>query len=966
MGRTTKFTFPVPGRKQKKFIPDSPADFSAPLTKAQKILGTPELNVDTPLPKEHSKFWENRSNSGISISISESTAAFTNETGFGRRDEREAGRGVGGRHAQWEDESAIIPRGHNVTGPRGDAAHDTITAASSVRRQRSSSTINTYYDKSKVPLSISQQTASSAMAKGLPGKASALLDMDGTYNVQPNSQKKSPLRLDLSYLIPRNMSSKHSTGPNDVPKDLVLGPDLVTRSPSFMSASPDTASPHSHQEGHRKPRKKLTLESLRRHRQDPITNMDTPKMRTASSVNELHNLYEHYEQRSFEEMAGAESAGATTGAGSPRWESSLPSASGGKEFLSPYSNSASRTNLTSRDGSKRSSQASGVETATTSLMTPSSLKSRPTDSASVSSRHTRTSKASKRTDRSMTDFDLRQNSVLSLSSDSEDEYDDCPGTSVSSVPRRQSDSQPSPASPDLNSFPRPPSPPAVDANSMDLPFRHAGASPSNSHTQFAPREGPASDQGVIQPGMAARKSPLSGPSGEVQKAGISRSSPASTAAARSATKSGGASSARRDSASQEFRQIALIPAQGSRYHRNAQPQGASKKGTRLSGASDRSRPLSPTSVDFYLQSRHNSMAFDSGSIRSGKSVGTIGSASMRSSIASTIVGEERDGRFIAVTRQEEMLLAALRQRRARMRDEIAAEFGEEQSDPTDCEDVIIQHPQSQDRYDQRTLRLRQSSSKPTMKRLSGESKRLSSRQLSRNSSFSTVRLASLPEQPYGEQQQLQPASRAPSSSTLRNSSSNASGRHSRKSEQILLYLRHPSGEMDPADIAEPSLDLDDFSDFDYLAGDIAATGTISEAGSASLSGSASAKSQTSSQPRRAGLSPAVSARNSQSTIIKGKSTTQRNPPPGSNHDQQARGAEGGRLRFLEDGFAGVRSSSSSSACRKEEVDIPRPDSPISPAVDLPTPVSELPRKKQVRLSAVGYHPMETSLWGDDG
>lgn len=958
MGRTAKFTFPVPGRKQKKPLPSPSADLSIPLTKAQKILGTPELNVDTPIhPKDRARFWETRSNSGISISISESTAAFADETGSGRLDDDEVVvHGVSGRHGVWEDESAIIPRGRNGAGSRGGTANDTMTGASSVRQQRSSSTINTYYDKSKVPLSVSQQTASSAMAKGLPAKARALLDVDMSYHVQPNSQKK-PSRLDLSYLLPRTMSPKHVTPTDVAPKGLVLGPDLVTRSPSVISVSPDPASPHVHQLGDRRPRKKLTMETLRHHQLEPNSPLERPNLRTASSVNELHNLYEHYEQRSFEEMMGKESGGPSSGTGSPRWESSHPSGPGGREFLSPYSNSVSRTILASRDASKRSSQASGAETPTTSLMTPSSLKSRPADSASISSRHTRTSKASKRTDRSMTDLDLRQNSVLSLSSDSEDDYDDRPSTSVSSAPRRRSGSHPSPGIPDLDSFPRPPSPQAVDTNSVDLPLRRARPVSPNSSAQFAPHEGPASDTGISRPKIAVRTSSLSASSGDHQKAATSHFSLDSTATARPATKGPNAGSARSNGSSREFHPIALIPGPGFRYHRNSQQQGG-RRGTRLSTASDQSMPLSPTSVDFYLQSQHNSMAFDSGSIRSGKSMGTIGSASMRSSIASTIVGEDGNGRFIAVTRQEERLLAALRNKRARMRDEMGAEFGEEHGDPTDAEDAPAHH---QHRYDQKTLRLLQSDSAPARQRLSSESKRSSGRQPSRNSSLRTVRLASLPEQPYKEQKQLHPPPRAPSTSTLRKISSNASDRDSGTGEQVLLYIRHPLGKMDATDLPEPSPDLDDFGDFDYLGGDIAAAGPTSDTGSGSLSGSA--KSQTSSQPREAGLSPAVAAGRNQSAIRGGK-TTQRYPSPVSDRDQQARTMGSGHVRLLEDGFAGVRSSTS--ARYEDEVDVPRPDSPISPAGDLPTPTSQLPKKKQVRLSAVGYRPMEASLWGDDG
>ncbi|KAH8902120.1 hypothetical protein BR93DRAFT_369658 [Coniochaeta sp. PMI_546] len=961
MGRTTKFTFPVPGRKQRKPVPSPPADISAPLTKAQKILGTGELNVDSrAISKDHSRFWETKSNSGISISISESTVSHANDTGLGRLDEGEVVHGVSGRHARFEDESAIIPRARHGTGSKGNTALsgagiDTITDASSLRRQRSSSTINTYYDKSKVPLSISQQTASSAMAKGLPAKASALLDMDGSYPSQPKVPKKKPSRLDLSYLLPKSMSSKHLTPPDVLHKNLVLGPDLVTRSPSVMSVSPDIAPPPIQQRTDRKLRKKLTLETLRGDQLEQMIKAEespAPKMRTASSVNELHNLYEHYEQRSFDEMMGTQPAVASTDGGSPRSprrESSHPSAPGGRAFLSPYSNQASRTALASREGPI--SQASGAETPMTSLMTPSSLKYPPTDSASISSRHTRTSKASKRTDRSMTDLDLRQNSVLSLSSDSEDDYEDRPNTSLS-APRRPSDALPSPTSPNLSSFPQPPSPQAVEASSNNLPLRHAGPVSPDSRGQFVPLDSSSLNTGVTPPKIAARTSSLFASSGGNQKTVRSRFSLASTATAKSTATSNTINPARSEDPIQEFRPIAFIPAQGFRHGRNSLQQPPHGRAARLSNASDQSTPLSPTSIDFYLQSQHNSMAFDSGSIRSGMS--------MRSSIASSVAGDDGNGRFIAVTRQEEMLLAALRNKRARMRDEIIAEFDDEHDDTIVAGETLLHHPQPQHRYDQRTLQHLQNApvqalpNAPTRQRVSSESKRSSGRQVSRNSSLSTVRLTSLPEQPHGEQQQqLQPPRLVTATPTLRKTRSNISSNSRHNEEQVLLCV----DKMDAAiDLPEPSPDLDDFGDFDYLGGDIVVRGATSEAGSESVSGSASAsgsgKSRTSSQLRVTDLFPAVP---------KGRNTSGNNSLPSlkSRFTTQQRRVDDVHVRIMGDG-------TDASSSTPDENDIPRPDSPISPVVDLPLPTSQLPKKKQVRLSAVGFRPMDASLWGDDG
>ncbi|KAG7114551.1 hypothetical protein HYQ44_008227 [Verticillium longisporum] len=176
MGKTSKFTFPIPGKKQK---PGIGPIVSGPMSKAQKILGTAELNIDAPQ-------WDDMSNSGISISISESTATtsyYTNDRALQTVGEEEEYVGKGRSNARWELESETVPAylrsGRNSRLPDGDGTiRDLMSETSSLRRRQSNSTLRSWYDKAKMPLSISQQTSASAMAKGLPSKASALLDVD--------------------------------------------------------------------------------------------------------------------------------------------------------------------------------------------------------------------------------------------------------------------------------------------------------------------------------------------------------------------------------------------------------------------------------------------------------------------------------------------------------------------------------------------------------------------------------------------------------------------------------------------------------------------------------------------------------------------------------------------------------------------------------------------------------------------
>ncbi|KAF3351977.1 DNA polymerase alpha-associated DNA helicase A [Verticillium dahliae VDG1] len=156
MGKTSKFTFPIPGKKQK---PGIGPIVSGPMSKAQKILGTAELNIDAPQ-------WDDMSNSGISISISESTATtsyYTNDRALQTVGEDEEYVGKGRSNARWELESETVPAylrsGRNSRLPDGDGTiRDLMSETSSLRRRQSNSTLRSWYDKAKMPLSISQQT----------------------------------------------------------------------------------------------------------------------------------------------------------------------------------------------------------------------------------------------------------------------------------------------------------------------------------------------------------------------------------------------------------------------------------------------------------------------------------------------------------------------------------------------------------------------------------------------------------------------------------------------------------------------------------------------------------------------------------------------------------------------------------------------------------------------------------------
>lgn len=420
-----KFTFPVPGRK--KQTPQVTVT-APPLSKAQRILGSSALNIDAP------KNWENASNSGISVSVSESTAPTSYAT-TGRAPGKHRLGGVSGPEREWGDESEIVPRHLRDNLIVEETADGRSDLSSILRRRQSSSTLVSWYDKSKQPLSISQQTSASAMAKGLPPKAQRMLDMD---NLQSGKLKKKPSKLDLSHLLSRSRGHKNvQQQPWNGP---LLDADYVMNSPSIMSTiDPPPGSQRSEHGG--RLNKRPTKESLRSQHTDSSRPGTSGSRRGPNNLNGLPNLYEHYEQMSFRQVMEPEHQQPGEGAhGHAKPESPTV----------PAPTAPKPTNVNHEPLLKHHDVRVISDYATRTLpQTPQaaiSIKhgnSPPTDcAASISSRHTRTSKASKRTDRSFQESDLLEKSVLSLSSDSEDDiYVNPSMKSPSSSNRRPSDAE---------------------------------------------------------------------------------------------------------------------------------------------------------------------------------------------------------------------------------------------------------------------------------------------------------------------------------------------------------------------------------------------------------------------------------------------------------------------------------------------------------------------------------------------
>ncbi|KAF7862522.1 hypothetical protein EAF04_007395 [Stromatinia cepivora] len=222
MGRTSKFSFPIPGRKSSsskeksyQVPPPMSKKSSGNLSKAEQILGTGTAEPgDWKRPGSRS--------SRMSITISETThpTRSTND---------------GGSYDEWDGESGVFPRQTGVRGRASsnalgqrfgeDMATETSSTTHQLRNENSTSTLKSYYDRQKLPVSISQQTSASsardlALRKGLTPvvNRSPLLQVDSTNpwdqagqnlssmndNHLGSSERKKSVRLGLSSLFHRS------------------------------------------------------------------------------------------------------------------------------------------------------------------------------------------------------------------------------------------------------------------------------------------------------------------------------------------------------------------------------------------------------------------------------------------------------------------------------------------------------------------------------------------------------------------------------------------------------------------------------------------------------------------------------------------------------------------------------------------------------------------------------------------
>ncbi|KAJ8069499.1 hypothetical protein OCU04_003152 [Sclerotinia nivalis] len=425
MGRTSKFSFPIPGRKsssskEKSYQVPPPMSkiSSGNLSKAEQILGT-----GTAEPGDWKRPGSRSSRMSISISETTHSARSMND---------------GGNYDEWDGESGVFPR---QTGVRGRAssnalgqrfgegvATETSSTTHQLRNEDSTSTLKSYYDRQKLPASISQQTSASsardlALRKGLTPvvNRSPLLQVDFTNPWDQAGQNLS------------SMNDNHLGSP-ERKKSMRQGlSSLFHRTERRPSAGSQNSFDYSKQSGSIRNRlaKAASRESLQSQKPS-ISSTKSRDQRDQVQVQPSPNdSYDYYEQstRNAQMKAIPESNvpehfnlfPSTSEKGNGRQPGSLNSEKreGHRRLEDLHSSSGEKDPLSWK--SVRSNTNGNFRNSVLSQSTGhSSLGISST--GSISSRNTKTSR---QTGGSVfSNADLQQSSVLSLSSDSEEDLSD--------------------------------------------------------------------------------------------------------------------------------------------------------------------------------------------------------------------------------------------------------------------------------------------------------------------------------------------------------------------------------------------------------------------------------------------------------------------------------------------------------------------------------------------------------------
>ena len=429
MGRASKFLFPFPGRKpaattkDKEVLTRSPTRLSTYLPKAQRILGTEnELNIDSP-SRDDDQSWSHSSSrssvSGMSISLTESTRSVHDGASIA---ESQAER--------WELESGVLPRYQRLRGKPSstllgqqngeEAGTDTSSTSRRMHNQTSNSTLRSFYDRQKSPLAISQQTSASssrdlALIKGYPpvvATRSPLLQADMVHQIDervaelgpqveispPRSRKKAA-RLDLSTMFSKQGRDGHGEDAVEA-----TAPPLVT-----SKSRPTTVeSQYSSQNGYR-PKVSPKEQWLSPNKTVRSAPSGAPRSRhTHDTLSELYDQYEEIELRSPMSPRLVQIPESRV----PEYEEPM------KSPLRVYYELDSQTGHSKAKGTTLSP----VDNSFSWKHVRKNMMNRPWEASSVTSASSQNTKTSRHTSASaLSTSNLKVDSVLSLSSGSEDE-----------------------------------------------------------------------------------------------------------------------------------------------------------------------------------------------------------------------------------------------------------------------------------------------------------------------------------------------------------------------------------------------------------------------------------------------------------------------------------------------------------------------------------------------------------------
>lgn len=594
-----KFNFSRPARKKPQ-EPPPPAPPIMPMSKAHKILGSTPLSIDsssihsTPQPTINvtSSVYENPTLDELAFDLP------GGQTRMARAD------------AELRKERGPSPSNLRLSALADSVGFGAMALPGTLKKAQSSSTIKSWHDKSKHSRSISRQASIPIMNNGLSAKTHHFQDTD---NINESAKlRKKPPKLEFPNVGPTSRLSKKESD--------TFNSNSSAKTPTLSSPFSTPSHRQSDLRGMFKRRTKDSFRSFATE-QSPTDLGEARRMTTQLSDNGLSTLYDHYEQMTFRH--GLDEDDDLTNNATHKTDPADGRTEGEWREMPP------RQNL---DWLHKPIS----ELHEAKAVAQSDYSSSPGDGArSVSSRHTRTSRASRITDGGMVEADFQEKSVLLLSSDSEEDDDGRSSTRLDHIPLPHP-TRPLPEIPN-KSRPRQPS------------GREPGAA-TNKKTSFAP-----ANTYIAIPGTERkqRQSPSPSRLSLPYRDGARAPSPKPSVGSTNSTRSGLTSQngygaedsppatvlpARRPSQAEMDRQKALALLTS-----GTSGTGSSLRRESLATSSDQpdepTPPLSPSSVNFYLRSARSSID-DSGS----------------------------QGRVMTLTRQEEMLISALRKKTQAMRE----------------------------------------------------------------------------------------------------------------------------------------------------------------------------------------------------------------------------------------------------------------------------------------------------------